>query len=70
MSKIRRATAMIPMPSTYVRSVLSKIGLQGDFTTPYWTHGILAYAMSFVPSAWVISYTLSEFIWYSFAIVV
>ncbi|ELU42146.1 ketoreductase [Rhizoctonia solani AG-1 IA] len=54
MSKIRRATSMIPLPSTYVRSVLSKIGLQGDFTTPYWAHGVLAYAMNFAPSAWLI----------------
>jgi 17beta-estradiol 17-dehydrogenase / very-long-chain 3-oxoacyl-CoA reductase len=62
MSKIRRATAMIPLPSTYVRSVLSKIGLQGDYTTPYWAHGVLAYAMNFAPSAWLIKYTLSEFV--------
>ncbi|CAE6342104.1 unnamed protein product [Rhizoctonia solani] len=62
MSKIRRATSMIPLPSTYVRSVLSKIGLQGDFTTPYWAHGVLAYAMNFAPSAWLIKYTLSKLI--------
>ncbi|CAE6411626.1 unnamed protein product [Rhizoctonia solani] len=59
MSKIRRATAMIPSPSTYVRSVLAKIGLQGDYTTPYWAHGVLAYAMNFAPSAWLIKYTLN-----------
>ncbi|KAG8717811.1 hypothetical protein FRC08_006600 [Ceratobasidium sp. 394] len=59
MSKIRRATAMIPLPFTYVRSVLSKIGVQGDYSTPYWSHGALAYIISFLPTAFVINYTLN-----------
>ncbi|QRV84133.1 short chain dehydrogenase [Ceratobasidium sp. AG-Ba] len=59
MSKIRRATAMIPLPSTYVRAVLSKIGVQGDYSTPYWAHGALAYVMGFAPTSFLINYTLN-----------
>lgn len=61
MSKIRKPTAIVPLPSTYVRSVLGKLGLGGDYSTPYWMHGVLAYAMGFVPSAFLIDYTLSTF---------
>ena len=62
MSKIRKPTAIVPLPTTYVRSVLGKLGLGGDYSTPYWMHGVLAYAMGFVPSALLIDYTLSTFV--------
>ena len=47
MSKIRRPSKMIPLPATYVRSVLRSIGLNGGSIcrpyvgTPYWSHGVL-----------------------------
>lgn len=53
---------MVPLPATYVRAVLAKIGLGGDYSTPYWMHGALAYAMGFAPSAFLIDYTLSTFV--------
>ena len=53
MSKIRRASALIPMPKAFVRSVLSKITLpcgalwtkRPGLVTPYWSHAMLDYIM-------------------------
>jgi len=53
MSKIRRPTAMIPLPKAYVRSVLSRIGsncgaLGRPFTsTPYWAHALYDWAIGY-----------------------
>ncbi|TIA89568.1 hypothetical protein E3P99_02029 [Wallemia hederae] len=47
MSKIRRPSKLIPLPATYVRSVLRRIGLSGGSisrpyaSTPYWSHAIV-----------------------------
>ncbi|TFK62325.1 3-ketoacyl-CoA reductase [Pluteus cervinus] len=54
LSKIRKASALIPQPGPYVRSVLSKVGLPGgaaysnrpNTTTPYWSHGLLDYVLT------------------------
>ncbi len=51
MSKIRRASVLIPTPKQFVRASLSKIGLAGGslftgrpyLSTPYWSHAILDY---------------------------
>ncbi|CAG8942446.1 unnamed protein product [Penicillium salamii] len=54
MSKIRRASATIPNPRTFVRSVLGKIGRSGGSPTyaysssPYWSHGIMAWFLTTV----------------------
>ncbi|KAJ5666442.1 uncharacterized protein N7477_008890 [Penicillium maclennaniae] len=54
MSKIRRASAAIPTPRAFVRSVLSKIGRSGGSSTyaysssPYWSHGIMAWFLTSV----------------------
>ena len=46
MSKIRRASLIVPTPRTYVRAALSKIGVPGGAlgkpytSTPYWVHSI------------------------------
>ncbi|KAJ5273281.1 hypothetical protein N7478_008406 [Penicillium angulare] len=54
MSKIRRASASIPTPRVFVRSVLSKIGRSGGSTayayssSPYWSHGIMAWFLTSV----------------------
>lgn len=51
MSKIRRPTATIPTPRSFVKVVLDKIGRSGGaqgiaFTsTPYWSHGIMHWAL-------------------------
>ncbi|KAF2403501.1 beta-hydroxysteroid dehydrogenase [Trichodelitschia bisporula] len=51
MSKIRRASAMVPTPKTFVRSALGKIGRSGGsqgvpFTvTPYWAHALLLWGI-------------------------
>ncbi|KAJ6013295.1 Short-chain dehydrogenase/reductase SDR [Penicillium herquei] len=56
MSKIRRASASIPTPRAFVRSVLSKIGRSGGSSTyaysssPYWSHGIMAWFLTTVMS--------------------
>lgn len=52
MSKIRRASAAIPTPRAFVRSVLSKIGRHGGSSTyaysssPYWSHGLMAWFLT------------------------
>ncbi|KAI0700868.1 hypothetical protein BC835DRAFT_1325178 [Cytidiella melzeri] len=51
MSKIRKASVMIPTPKQYVRATLSKVGLacgalftgRPYLTTPYWSHALLDY---------------------------
>ncbi|KAH8115472.1 3-ketoacyl-CoA reductase, partial [Phellopilus nigrolimitatus] len=56
MSRIRRATAFIPMPKTYVSSVLRKVGLscgalwtgRPSTSTPYWSHALLDYLINVV----------------------
>ncbi|KAI0779904.1 3-ketoacyl-CoA reductase [Fomes fomentarius] len=53
MSKIRRASALIPTPKAFVRSVLSKLTLpcgalwtkRPGVVTPYWSHALLDYIM-------------------------
>lgn len=53
MSKIRKATMMIPMPRPYVKAVLAKIGKpcgalytgRPNVSTPYWSHSLLDYAI-------------------------
>ena len=49
MSKIRRASALVPTPKSWVRTTLSSLGLAGGAQgrahemTPYWTHALLDY---------------------------
>ncbi|KAG5341527.1 hypothetical protein C0989_009888 [Termitomyces sp. Mn162] len=66
LSKIRKASMLIPEPGPYVRSVLSKISLacgaaysgRPGTSTPYWSHALLDYAMTVIglPSLFI-SYT-------------
>lgn len=67
MSKIRRASAMVPTPKTYVKSVLSKVGLacgaiKTPYTsTPYWAHATMEFALQTLALPYVyISYGHSE----------
>ncbi|KAG8905786.1 hypothetical protein FRB99_008265, partial [Tulasnella sp. 403] len=52
MSKIRRASMMIPTPKAYVKAVLSKIGLPCGAiattatSTPYWSHAVLEWIIA------------------------
>jgi len=56
LSKIRKASALIPTPTPYVRSVLSKIGLacgasysgRPNTSTPYWSHALLDFAITLI----------------------
>jgi 17beta-estradiol 17-dehydrogenase / very-long-chain 3-oxoacyl-CoA reductase len=56
LSKIRKSSILVPQPAAYVRSVLSKIGLacgagfsgRPGTSTPYWSHALLDYAMTFI----------------------
>ncbi|KAF2138436.1 uncharacterized protein K452DRAFT_321017 [Aplosporella prunicola CBS 121167] len=54
MSKVRRASAMIPTPKAFVRAALGKIGRSGGAqgiaytSTPFWSHGLLHYAIATV----------------------
>lgn len=54
MSKIRRTSATIPDPRSFVKSTLSKIGNNGgspDYahsSSPYWSHGLMAYFLTCV----------------------
>ena len=51
MSKIKRTTATIPSPKTFVRSALGKIGRSGgaqgiaNTSTPYWSHAVMHWAL-------------------------
>ncbi|KAF7328865.1 Very-long-chain 3-oxoacyl-CoA reductase [Mycena venus] len=66
LSKIRRASALIPTPKAYVRSVLTKIGLgcgaayggRPGTSTPFWSHSLMEYVLNVVglPAAYI-SYT-------------
>ncbi|KAA8650662.1 ketoreductase [Aspergillus tanneri] len=52
MSKVRRSSATIPDPRSFVKSVLSKIGRNGGSPTyaysssPYWSHGLMAWFLT------------------------
>ncbi|PLN75980.1 ketoreductase [Aspergillus taichungensis] len=54
MSKIRRSSATIPNPRTFVKSVLAKIGRNGGSpsyaysSSPYWSHGLMAWFLTCV----------------------
>jgi 17beta-estradiol 17-dehydrogenase / very-long-chain 3-oxoacyl-CoA reductase len=65
MSKIRRASLLVPHPKPFVRSALSKIGLGGSIAmantyTPWWSHATLQ---------WIVESTIgfgnSLGIWYT-----
>ncbi|KAF7328863.1 Very-long-chain 3-oxoacyl-CoA reductase [Mycena venus] len=66
LSKIRCASALIPTPKAYVRSVLTKIGLgcgaayggRPGTSTPIWSHSLMEYVLNVVglPAAYI-SYT-------------
>jgi 17beta-estradiol 17-dehydrogenase / very-long-chain 3-oxoacyl-CoA reductase len=66
LSKIRKASAMVPTPKAFVRSVLSKVGLpcgaafsgRPNTSTPYWSHALLDYGITLIgiPSLFI-SYT-------------
>ena len=51
MSKIRRPSALVPTPRTFVRAALSKIGRSGGaqgiaYTgTPYWAHALMHWGL-------------------------
>ncbi|KAI0812371.1 3-ketoacyl-CoA reductase [Irpex lacteus] len=63
MSKIRRASVLIPTPKQFVRASLSKIGLAGGalftgrpyLSTPYWSHAVLDYFIHVLGWASVVS---------------
>ncbi|GAA5916056.1 hypothetical protein JCM6882_008300 [Rhodosporidiobolus microsporus] len=63
LSKIRRSSWMIPTPKTYVRSVLSKIGVHGGavgqphISTPYHGHA---------PVQWVVDHLFSRQFWLNY----
>jgi len=64
MSKIRKPTLATPLPSVYVRSVLSHIGspcgaLGRPYTiTPYWVHSLIDWVLGQLGQTWLlISYT-------------
>ncbi|KAL9600326.1 MAG: hypothetical protein Q9219_003276 [cf. Caloplaca sp. 3 TL-2023] len=54
MSKIRRASLMVPNAKAFVRSVLGKVGRTGGAqgwawtSTPYWTHALMQWGISAV----------------------
>lgn len=51
MSKIRRASSLVPSPRTFVKAVLGKIGGSGGSqgfaysSSPYWSHGLMAWGL-------------------------
>jgi len=56
MSKLCKPSPLVPLPNTYVRSVLSKVGLacgaafsdRPGTCTPFWSHALTDYAMTLV----------------------
>ncbi|KAG0197205.1 hypothetical protein BGX28_009296 [Mortierella sp. GBA30] len=59
MSKIRRATMLIPMPKPYVRSVLGQIGISGGASTPYTSTPFYSHAIT----NWLIDNVFSRGFW-------
>ncbi|KAG0287640.1 hypothetical protein BGZ96_008464 [Linnemannia gamsii] len=59
MSKIRRATMLIPMPKPYVRSVLGQIGISGGASTPYTSTPFYSHAIA----NWLIDNTFGRGFW-------
>ncbi|CAO3567484.1 unnamed protein product [Mortierella alpina] len=59
MSKIRRATMLIPMPKPYVRSVLGQIGISGGASTPYTSTPFYSHAIA----NWLIDNVFSRGFW-------
>ncbi|KAF8918080.1 3-ketoacyl-CoA reductase [Mucidula mucida] len=66
LSKIRKPSALIPLPGPFVRSVLGKIGMacgalgsgRPGTSTPYWSHALMDYAMTLIGAPQLfISYT-------------
>ena len=51
MSKIRRASVMVPTPRVFVKAVLGKVGRSGGAqgwaysSTPYWAHAVMEWAL-------------------------
>ncbi|KAI9662979.1 MAG: hypothetical protein M1821_008026 [Bathelium mastoideum] len=67
MSKIRRASALIPTPRAFVRAALGKVGRKGGaqgiaFTsTPFWSHGLMHWGLGAVTGTmneWVVGWNL------------
>jgi 17beta-estradiol 17-dehydrogenase / very-long-chain 3-oxoacyl-CoA reductase len=56
MSKLRKPSPLVPLPSTYVHSVLSKVGLscgaafsdRPGTSTPFWSHALADYVINLV----------------------
>ncbi|GJJ72464.1 17beta-estradiol 17-dehydrogenase / very-long-chain 3-oxoacyl-CoA reductase [Entomortierella parvispora] len=59
MSKIRRATMLIPMPKPYVRSVLGQIGVSGGASTPYTSTPFYSHAIA----NWLIDNVFNRAFW-------
>ncbi|KAF9183503.1 hypothetical protein BGZ51_004007 [Haplosporangium sp. Z 767] len=59
MSKIRRASMLIPMPKPYVRSVLGQIGIAGGASTPYTSTPFYSHAIA----NWLIDNALTRGFW-------
>lgn len=66
MSKLRKSSPLVPLPSTFVRSALSKVGLscgaafsdRPSTSTPFWSHALADYAMTLIGwKSLFISYT-------------
>jgi 17beta-estradiol 17-dehydrogenase / very-long-chain 3-oxoacyl-CoA reductase len=66
MSKIRRSSPLVPTASSYVRSVLGKIGLAAGAafsgrpgtSTPFWTHSLADWALGLLTwKGLMVSYT-------------
>ncbi|KAF7307155.1 Very-long-chain 3-oxoacyl-CoA reductase [Mycena indigotica] len=61
LSKIRHSSLLVPTPKSYVRSVLTKIGLacgaaysgRPETSTPYWSHALLDWLINAVGMPWV-----------------
>ncbi|THH16063.1 hypothetical protein EW146_g4525 [Bondarzewia mesenterica] len=54
MSKIRRPSLLIPLSSSYVRSVLA--GIAPGAQVPYWSHALLGFAMRIAPTRFLLAY--------------
>lgn len=67
MSKIRKPSAMAPTANNFVYQTLGSIGLnrgaQGRVheSTPFWTHALMDYTVSFIPESIVLWYNLRAF---------
>jgi 17beta-estradiol 17-dehydrogenase / very-long-chain 3-oxoacyl-CoA reductase len=59
MSKIRKASLIAPMPDTFAKSALARLGLTAR-TSGYWSHDIMSFLVQTLPQSIVRKITFQQ----------